>query len=561
MKILLTAINAKYIHSNPALYSLKAYGAEYGAQIEIAEFTINHRLDHILMELYKKNPDVLCFSCYIWNIQYITELCGELSKIAPHMQIWVGGPEVSFRTEAFLLQNRAVFGAMILEGEETFLELCRYYCDKSLSLHQIKGIVYEDENKKLVRTPARQPIDMDRLPFYYQDLDLFKNRIIYYESSRGCPFSCTYCLSSIERSLRFRSLELVKKELKFFLDHQVPQVKFVDRTFNCNHEHAVAIWNFMKENDNGITNFHFEISADLLTEEEITCLAGMRKGMVQFEIGVQSVNQKTIKEIHRTMDLNRLDRAVRMLAKASNIHLHLDLIAGLPYEDFSSFRNSFDEVYKLKPEMLQLGFLKVLKGSYLYEHANEYEMLSHRNPPYEVLATKWISYDQIIKIKMVEEMLEIYYNSGQFPMTVRLLMLSFESSFDMYLRLYEHYEKNKLDRKKHSRITRAEILLSFAADVDEKHGEIYKETLIYDLYARERLKKRPAWAADLNLYKEQIRQFGRKLNVHFEPFYFNFMAESEYLHYPVRADKPTFYMFSYELDNRAVKVAETMERF
>jgi len=558
MKILLAAINAKYIHSNPAVYSLKAYAEEFKEGISIAEFTINHQLDYILQELYKEKPQVLCFSCYIWNINYVTEIINELHKLCPDTKIWVGGPEVSYQTEGFMERNPGVFGTMVLEGEETFLELCRYYHGEIDDLSRIKGILYTDQDGTVKRTPKREPLSMDQIPFYYNSLTAFENRVIYYESSRGCPFSCSYCLSSIDKSLRFRDIELVKKELDFFIGHKVGQVKFVDRTFNCNHAHAMEIWKFIKEHDNGITNFHFEVSADLLTEEEIDFLAGMRRGLIQFEIGVQSINPVTIKEIHRTMNLDVLYHSVRRIQKSKNIHQHLDLIAGLPFEDFKSFVRSFDEIYNLKPEQLQLGFLKVLKGSHIWEHAKEYGMLYHENPPYEILATKWISYEEILKIKMVEEMLEIYYNSGQFEMTVRLLELAFESSFDMFYQLASYYEQNGLSQIQHSRMKRGEILRAFALDTDRAHKDIYEETLVYDLYARERLKKRPEWAKDLKPYKEITRKYcGNGKNVHLEPFTYQFIDSEKrtFDKYP-RKKGEQLYLFSYGQKDKVGKNAQ-----
>ena len=384
MKVLLTAVNAKYIHSNLAVYDLRAYAETYGtggAQVEIAEYTINHTIDYILEGIYKAKPDVLCFSCYIWNLDYVEQLMDEYHKICPEVPIWVGGPEVSYETEAFLKEHPQVTGVMTGEGEETFLELCESYAKagigemaEKMNLSGIKGIMYR-AGESLVKTGAREPLDLNRIPFCYGGVEDFRNRIIYYESSRGCPFRCSYCLSSVEKTLRFRDVERVKKELAFFLEQEVAQVKFVDRTFNCRHEHAMEIWKFLIEHDNGVTNFHFEISADLLTDEEIALIGQMRPGLIQLEIGVQSTNDATITEIHRTMQLDRLKAVVRSIQEKENIHEHLDLIAGLPYEGYETFARSFDEIYALKPNQLQLGFLKVLKGSYMYEHATEYGLI------------------------------------------------------------------------------------------------------------------------------------------------------------------------------------------
>lgn len=538
--ILLAAINAKYIHSNLAVYSLRAYAGKQGIETELAEYTINQPLEAVLSDVYEKNPSVLCVSCYIWNIEYVKELVTEFHKLRPEAPIWLGGPEVSFRTEEFLQENPAVTGIMMGEGERTFTQLCRYYRGGTGApeLQDIPGITWRDKRKipeitcgdekkkEFHVNPAAEPIAMDELPFCYGNLTDFENRIIYYESSRGCPFSCSYCLSSVDKHLRMRSLTLVYEELQFFLDHKVPQVKFVDRTFNCSHQHALGIWNYIREHDNGVTNFHFEVSADLLNEEELCLLENLRPGLVQLEIGVQSTNDDTIHEIHRTMNLNRLKAVVQRVKSAGNIHQHLDLIAGLPLEDYESFRRSFDDIYRLKIQQLQLGFLKVLKGSYMYEMAGNYQLLYRDKPPYEVLQSRWLSYGEIQKIKMVEEMLEIHYNSGQFLRTLAVLELKFDSPFAMYLQLADFYREQGLDKMSHTRLARAEILYNFAVKVDSDHETLYGETLLFDLYIRENIKARPRWAPGLSgLHKQtsrMLRDMGyEKKYCHVEPFHYS----------------------------------------
>ena len=584
MKILLTAINAKYIHSNLAVYSLKSYAKEFEEHIEIAEYTINHRIEYILQEIYKKKPDVLCFSCYIWNFRYVKELICEIHKLLPDMPIWVGGPEVSYEPEEFLREFSVVTGVITGEGEETFRRLCEYYVRKwelpnkkveSLweaaelahmqkeledSLSSIEGILFRNGTGELVRTEARKPLGMDTLPFCYENLEDFENRIIYYETSRGCPFSCSYCLSSIEKGLRFRSISLVKRELQFFLDHKVKQVKFVDRTFNCNHTHAWEIWSYLKEHDNGVTNFHFEISADLLTEEEIALIGEMRPGLIQLEIGVQSTHEPTIQEIRRTMNLSRLEYVVRAVQRAGNVHQHLDLIAGLPKEDFETFARSFGEIYQLKPEQLQLGFLKVLKGSYMYEHRKEYGMICQSNPPYEVMATNWLGYDEVLKIKLVEEMLEVYYNSGQFELTMKVLELSCENPFDLFLKMGEFYEKHGLFAMNHSRIRRCEILLDFVKEHDPQHILLYEETLTFDLYYRENMKTRPHWAPSPEEFKEAARGLCKKGKLsHAEPFWYDLeplLHQRSIREYPERRKQRQFYVFFYEKKNPLTGQAE-----
>lgn len=557
MKVLLTAINAKYIHSNLAVYSLRAYADAYlekDAPVEVAigEYTINNQLDDILAGVYKERPDVLCFSCYIWNIDYVMSLVREYHKLCPGTPIWVGGPEVSYDVEHFLEENPAVFGVMMGEGEVTFLELCRYYAkENDSSLGQISGLAFW-ENDKIRITGAREAVSMSSIPFCYGHIEDFKNRIIYYESSRGCPFSCSYCLSSVEKHLRFRGIELVKQELAFFIEKEVPQVKFVDRTFNCRHEHAMEIWRFIKEHDKGITNFHFEISADLLNKEELALLSSLRPGLVQLEIGVQSTNPETITEIHRTMELGRLKEVVREIQKGNNIHEHLDLIAGLPYEDYDSFARSFDEIYALKPNQLQLGFLKVLKGSYMYEHAAEYGILYHDRAPYEVLATRWLSYEDVLRIKLVEEMLEVYYNSGQHEVTLKMLETQFDSAFTMYQLLGEFYEKKGYLAMSHTRVRRAEILLEFVESCCSEALPVIKESLVYDLYYRENLKSRPSFAPDLSEWKELTRSLCRTgKQSHVERFFYRFPAHDvrTVLALPQRETMPLYVWFDYSRRN------------
>lgn len=518
MKVLLTAVNAKYIHSNLAIYSMKAYAEQKGcpgAEIQLAEYTINQQQDGILRGIYEKKPDLLCFSCYIWNISFVRELIRDVKKILPKTRIWVGGPEVSYDAEDFLKEMPQVTGVICGEGEETFAEVVRTYAQwekqeqEPGKLADVPGIVYRD-GEKLVFTGNRDILNMDELVFPYENLSLFEHKVIYYESSRGCPFSCSYCLSSIDKKLRFRSVFLVKKELQFFLDHQVPQVKFVDRTFNCKKEHAMEIWKYIKEHDNGITNFHFEIAADLLTEEEIGLIAAMRPGLIQLEIGVQSTNERTLQEIRRKTSFQEICKKVRAVAEGENVHQHLDLIAGLPYEDYKSFQKSFCDVYALRPQQLQLGFLKVLKGAYMEEMADAYGCVYKSKEPYEVLKTKWLTYGEISRLKGIEEMTEVYYNSGQFFYTLKVLEKEFPDAFTMYEELADFYARKGYFTVSHARISRYEILREFLQEKGIQYLEFYDQLMVLDLYARENLKTRPSWAMDLKPYKRQIQAFYAK---------------------------------------------------
>ena len=507
LKILLAACNAKYIHSNLAVYNLKSCSGKYSPNVVIKEYTINQIRDDILKDIYLEQPDVICFSCYIWNISFVKELVPDLKKILPHVDFWAGGPEVSYDAVEFLKKNPAFFGVMVGEGEETFHELAGYYIErKPENLKEIRGVAFHDETKvpDIVHTGWRELMDLSKVPFAYSNLTEFKNRIIYYESSRGCPFSCSYCLSSIDKKLRFRDIELVKNELQFFIDNKVPQVKFVDRTFNCKHDHAMAIWRYITEHDNGITNFHFEISADLLREEELALMKTMRPGLIQLEIGVQSTNPQTIKAIRRTMDFEKLKGIVEQIHSFGNIHQHLDLIAGLPYEGYDSFHKSFCDVYALRPEQFQLGFLKVLKGSHMMEMTGEYQILYKDREPYEVLSTAWLTYGEILRLKMVESMVEVYYNSGQFKHTLVFLEQYFEDPFRMYEALGRFYEKKGYSEISHSRMRRYEILMEFAGEQKEIPLEALSDVMLLDLYLRENLKSRPSFASDQKPYERMI---------------------------------------------------------
>lgn len=512
MKIILAACNAKYIHSNLAVYDLQAYARQYQQHILLKEYTINQQKDEIMKDLYEEKPDVICFSCYIWNISFVKELAEDLKKVLPSVPFWAGGPEVSFDAEAFLAANPAFDGVMVGEGEETFLELAGYYVDHEKSLEQIRGIAFRKENQVL-HNGWREIMDLSKVPFPYKDLQDFDHRIIYYESSRGCPFSCSYCLSSVDKKLRFRSLDLVRKELQFFLDHKVPQVKFVDRTFNCKHDHAMAIWKYIVEHDNGVTNFHFEIAADLLREEELELMATMRPGLIQLEIGVQSTNLQTLEAIHRKTDFSRICQIVERIHSFGNIHQHLDLIAGLPYEDYDSFHHSFNDVYALRPQQFQLGFLKVLKGSLMKQMEKEYGIVHKEKEPYEVLSTNWITYEDVLNLKKVENMVEVYYNSGQFENSLKYVETLFPDSFTMYEALGRFYEQKGYDCISHNRLRRYEILLEFIESL--KQGDVQKgaDVLVLDLYLREKLKSRPSFAKDQKAEEKKIWAYRKQENI------------------------------------------------
>ena len=536
MKVLLAAINAKYIHSNLGIYSLKTYGEkmlkEWGlaeqAEISLAEYTINHQMEQILQDIYKRKPDVIGFSCYIWNISYVKMILADIKKVLPDVKIWAGGPEVSYHGEAFLKEEPAVDLVMMGEGEITFAHFLKALLEGE-DLKQVPGLMVRNADGTFTNTGFRQVMDMSQIPFPYAFMDMkeLEHRIIYYESSRGCPFSCAYCLSSIDKKLRFRSLDLVLPELEWFLQAKVPQVKFVDRTFNCKKSYAMAIWQYIRDHDNGVTNFHFEIAADLLDKDELDLLSTMRPGLVQLEIGVQSTNEKTLEAIRRKTDIEEIREITETINSWHNIHQHLDLIAGLPWEDLESFKKSFNDVYEMEPEQLQLGFLKVLKGSYMEELIPDCDLLYSAAPPYEVLCTKWLSYGDVLELKDIEEMTEVHYNSRQFTCTLKELEKEFDTPYEMLSFMAGYYNKNHLFGISHSRIARYEILWKIIQERLEKNGkcetqamaenvniseklELYRDLLMTDLYLRENVKSRPTFARDLSSSKDFVREFFQK---------------------------------------------------
>ena len=570
MKILLVAINAKYIHSNLAVYCLKAYAEknmpqDVNVQIELAEYTINQNRDEILKDIYRRQAELICFSCYIWNLDYVESMIRDVKKVMKDVIIWAGGPEVSYDSQETLGRLPELTGVMKGEGEKTFAKLCKVYGKSSetseLSLEQIDGITFRCPDGTICERPWRVPMDLSEVPFVYHDMKKFENKIIYYETSRGCPFSCSYCLSSIDKRLRFRSLDLVFNELQFFLDHKVPQVKFVDRTFNCKHDHAMAIWKYIQEQDNGITNFHFEVAADLLNDEEIRLIRQMRPGLIQLEIGVQSTNTDTIREIRRTMRLEEVREHVARIKEKGNIHQHLDLIAGLPYEDIKSFRKSFDDVYSMRPDQLQLGFLKVLKGSYMQEMQQEYELRYKDEPPYEVLSTKWLPYSDVIELKGIEEMVEIYYNSGQFTHVVEALVENYASAYQMYQDLWQYYEEHDYMGIQHRRSARYEIVLDFVKEKYPEQADVMRELLTYDYYLRENAKSRPEFAGEDATDKRFVRAFyeeeekERKHLPGYEQFDRNQMRKMTHLEYFPHMGK--MLLFDYKFRNPLNQEART----
>ncbi len=511
MKVLLVAVNAKYIHSNLAVYSLKAYAEKYGKnnhEIKIKEYTINQYVEEITADIYEEQPDMVGFSCYIWNIAHVMQIVSDLKAVREDLQIVVGGPEASYHPRQILEKHSHIDYVLCGEGEEVFRQFLDSYAEGNLQDREIDGLAYRE--KEVIRTnPLMQPVELSKIPFVYKDMKDFQNKIIYYETSRGCPFSCSYCLSSVDKKIRFRDLQSVKEELRFFIEQKVPQVKFVDRTFNCNPARTMEIWKYIREQDKGITNFHFEIAADLITEEELELLSDMRPGLIQLEIGVQSVNEKTLEAIHRRTDIKKIEEVTEKIRKNHNIHQHLDLIAGLPYENYASFQHSFDRVYAMKPDQLQLGFLKVLYGAGISEEAEKCGIVYSERPPYEVLKTKWLSFDEVLKLKTVETVVEIYYNSLQFTHTINRLEKYFDSPFAMYQRLGTYYKEAGRGGMKHSRVNRYVLLRDFIIQEIHPDGEEqrqWEELLTFDYYLRENAKSRPGFSKSLEPYKVKIRR-------------------------------------------------------
>ena len=502
-KILLTAVNASFVHSNPAVYALRRSAYAYAEntfgkqengtsafpQIDIAEYTVNDRYEDILFDLIGKNADVIGMSVYIWNAQICLSLLEDLRRLHPSgdLILFAGGPEADTNPETYLDSCDFVLTG---EGEYSFSRLCAALsgadssCLSGIVLaDSLPGAVFRKEGKICYSSAGPSVPEIENMPFLYDGTEDFSNRIIYYESSRGCPFRCTYCLSSAAAPVRFRKLETVLKELQFFLDRNVSLVKFVDRTFNADAARAREIWTYIRDHDNHTTCFHFEIGADLLREEDLSLLRSLRPGLIQLEIGIQSANPKTLSAIRRTADNEKIFHAVRTLAEPQNIALHTDLIAGLPYEDYSSFANSFDLVYALRAHQFQLGFLKVLAGTEMKCHEADYGLISSSRPPYTVIATNWLAAAEIDRLRGIADMVDIFWNSGLFRHALPYLEKRFDSAFAMYEALLDYYRR-EMGRKSLSPRSRGDFLAAFARAAAEQGPEfsmeIFEELLRFD---------------------------------------------------------------------------------
>lgn len=497
MKALFVSVNAQYIHTGLGARTVKYYIESHSnLRPEFREFTINQREEDVLKALYFAEADIYLFSCYIWNIEMIKRIIKQLAQIKPGIKIFLAGPEATYKAELLMAEMPCLSGVILSEGEATTLDLLKTL-EASGDISAVNGLYI-----KTGKTLPRAPISLDEIPFAYPDLPELKGKILYYESMRGCPFSCSYCISSVERGVRFKAMHLVFDDLQKFINAGIKQLKFVDRTFNCNIKRAKEIWQFIMDNDNGVTNFHFELAADLLDLETINFLSTAREGLFQFEIGVQSTNLKTLIAIDRITNLERLKRNVLKLQEPGNIHLHLDLIAGLPYENYESFVKSFHWVYALEPEQFQLGFLKVLGGSKMESDAEKFGIKYQANSPYQVLETSWLSYPQLVELEGVADMVDTYRNSGRYTSTTNYLIKQFSTPFEFFLKLWRHYSFIKGEGPL-SKIGYYEILGSFAQEQGIPLTNQLKELCRFDIMLHEKPKKFPKWAVKVPTPEEK----------------------------------------------------------
>lgn len=481
MKILLTTLNSKFIHSSLALRYLKSYNKDRFPDIHIEEYTVNNDLDYILSEIYLKDYDIVCFSCYIWNVGQTLEIAKNLRKVNRKVKILLGGPEVSYNPMDILKEHRYIDYIIFGEGEETIGELFDCIINKRGNINNIEGLAFARDEVIYVNEGRTLFMNLDDISFPYEDLKDLENRIIYYESSRGCPFNCQYCLSSTVKGVRYISLKRIKEDLKKFVEADVKQVKFVDRTFNADKNHCLNIMKYIESIDNGRINFHFEITATLIDDEILSYLKNVRKGLFQFEVGVQSTSEKTLREIGRNMDFGKIKYVIDQIASYNNIHLHLDLIAGLPLEDYETFLLSFDDVYRLKPNKIQLGFLKLLKGSGVMINSDRYGYIYRDNPPYEVMCNDYITYREMLRLKLIEEMVDEYYNSHSFDFSVDFIIANYyERPAAFFESLAIYWESRGLKHVSHKKERLYKILLEFYKANNFDREDVFKEVLKFD---------------------------------------------------------------------------------
>lgn len=511
MRTLLVGINAKFIHSNLALYSLKSYCNDR-EKISIKEFTINNNVNDILKNIYEENPDLIGFSSYIWNIDLILELSSAIKKILPLTKVLLGGPEVSYNLE-YIKEKEYIDFIITGEGEESFKKLI----SGEIELESICNLIYKKSGKIVINKKCNN-IDLNRIPFPYSELDIdidIENKIVYYESTRGCPFSCNFCLSSIDEKVRALNIDRIYEDLKFFLNKKVGQVKFVDRTFNFNSSYAIKIWKCIIENDNGYTNFHFEMAADLINLEMLKVLKEARKGLFQFEIGIQSVNVETLQEINRTNKNNIIFQRVKEVTELKNIHQHLDLIVGLPKENYVSFKKSFNKVYNLEPQKLQIGFLKLLHGTILRNKAETLGLIYNEKAPYEILKTNELSYGEVIKLKGIDKIIDLFYNKERFKNSFKYVISLYETPFDFYESFYFYLQNRNLQEIKHKKNELYTIFYNFAFSNDIIEKVVLIDLFKLDMLINDNLKMIPKYIEvgyDYNIIKKNRNRLYNDIN-------------------------------------------------
>ncbi|WP_073153012.1 B12-binding domain-containing radical SAM protein [Paramaledivibacter caminithermalis] len=577
MKTLLTTLNSKFIHSSLALRYLWQYNKKQFEGISIEEYTINNDLDYILSEIYTKDYDLVCFSCYIWNFEETLEIAKNLRKVNKEVKILLGGPEVSYDPKAVLEECDYIDYIIFGEGELTLNELLNLLINNRGNIFNIRGLAFREKNKIYMNEERCLIEDLDIIPFPYENLKELENRIIYYESSRGCPFNCQYCLSSTFRGVRYFSMNRIKRDLKKFIDADVKQVKFVDRTFNADKEHCLEIMKYLQKIDNGRINFHFEITAYLLDEEILDFLRSVRKGLFQFEVGVQSTYEKTLREIKRNMDFKRIKYVINELVSFNNIHLHLDLIAGLPYEDYGTFLKSFDDVYSLKPNKIQLGFLKLLKGSGIRMNHYKYGYIYKDEQPYEVMCNDYITYDEILKLKYIEEMTDEYYNSHNFDFSVDYIIKKFYKNPSSFFEDLSVFWRNMgYHHVSHGRNQLFKILIEFFKQNNFDNEDVFMEILKFD-YLRNKNANLPEFfnSIEIDDFKNRCHKFlqneeniekylpmykgmtAKKIikKVHFETFKYDILYLANN-YYEDISKQESIILFNYEVDNNDFEKSE-----
>lgn len=568
MKLLLTTLNSKFTHSSLALRYIKSYLKKFGHEVDMEEYTINNTIDFIQGQIYKGHYDVVTFSCYIWNFEMTLEIAKNLKKVSPNLTIIFGGPEVSFDPVEIMSKYDFIDYIVFGEGEESFKELYEEALLKKESKNrsEIKGIAYR-ENELIVKNDDRELIkNMDDIPFPYENLDGLENRILYYESTRGCPFNCQYCLSSTIKGVRFLTTKRTKEDLKFFIDNKVMQVKFVDRTFNANKKHALEIMKFCHENDNGYTNFHFEMTATLIDEETLAFMKTVRPGLFQLEVGVQSTNKNTISAIDRNIEFEKVKVVCDDIVSNKNTHLHLDLIAGLPYENLESFLMSIDDVIAIRPEKLQLGFLKLLKGSGLRNDMAKYGYIYNEKAPYEVMCNSYISYDEMLLLKDIEELMESYYNSGYFKFTIEYVFKMYKKPSLFFSSLAKYWDEEQINHVSHKSDALFTILYDFAKQSMMCDIDLLSDLLQFD-YLRIGKRKELPWYNGLEskAIREKSHAFlqnEENLKVYLEDFlgstaksiikkvhFASFNYDIKNLDYDDYKKEECIYLFNYNISN------------